>query len=200
VLIVALTGGIGSGKSLVSQYFAELGAQVVDADQLSRQVMERGTVGFDAVVATFGDAILRDGDIDRRALGELVFSTSAERRKLEAIVHPLVRAAFDSVVFQLRKDDLLIYEIPLLVETDSASRFDYVITVEADSKMRRERLKDRGMHESDVNARIAAQAGEEERAESADYVIRNDGSTDELLREVEFLWETVFPALKRAKT
>lgn len=200
MLIVALTGGIGSGKSLVSEYFAKLGAQVVDADQLSRQVIERGTAGFDAVVATFGDVILRDGDIDRRVLGEMVFSNESERRKLEAIVHPLVRDAFELAVSHLHGRDLLIYEIPLLVETDSASRFDYVITVEADLKIRRERLKDRGMHESDINARISAQANEEQRVESADYVIHNNGSADELLREVEFLWETVLPALQRAKT
>lgn len=200
MLIVALTGGIGSGKSLVSEYFAKLGAQVVDADQLSRQVIERGTAGFDAVVATFGDVILRDGDIDRRVLGEMVFSNESERRKLEAIVHPLVRDAFELAASHLHGRDLLIYEIPLLVETDSASRFDYVITVEADLKIRRERLKDRGMRESDINARISAQANEEQRVESADYVLHNNGSADELLREVEFLWETVLPALQRAKT
>ncbi|HEX7404549.1 MAG TPA: dephospho-CoA kinase [Candidatus Nanopelagicaceae bacterium] len=200
MLIVALTGGIGSGKSLVADSFANLGAQVLDADQLSREVIERGSSGFDQVVAAFGDAILRDGEIDRRVLGEIVFANLLMRRKLEAIVHPLVREAFESTVSQLQGRDLLIYEIPLLVETQAASRFDYVITVEAGSQVRRERLMERGMRSSEVEARISAQATSDQRIASADYVIWNDGTVDELLRKVEYLWESVLPLLQREKT
>ena len=200
MLIVALTGGIGSGKSLAAQYFADLGAQVIDADQLSREVVERGSAGFDEVVATFGDEILRDGDIDRHSLGELVFSNASARQKLEAIIHPLVRTAFDSAVSHIQGNEVLIYEIPLLVETDAAALFDYVITVESDLQVRTERLKDRGMRASEVEARISAQATSAERASSAHYVITNNGSADELLREVEYLWESVFPRLQRAKS
>jgi len=200
VLIVALTGGIGSGKSLVADYFASLGAQVLDADQLSRKVIERGSSGFDQVVAAFGDAILRDGEIDRRVLGEIVFANLLMMRKLEAIVHPLVREAFESTVSQLQGSDLLIYEIPLLVETQAVSRFDYVITVEAGPQVRRERLMERGMRSSEVEARISAQATSDQRIASADYVIWNDGTVDELLRKVEHLWESVLPLLQREKT
>ena len=200
MLIVALTGGIGSGKSLVAQYFAELGAQVIDADQLSRDVIERGSVGFDQVVATFGDGILRDGHIDRRVLGELVFSSTAQRQKLEAIIHPLVRDAFDLAVSHLRADDLLIYEIPLLVETGAASRFDYVIAVESDLPLRKQRLKDRGMLPPEIEARISAQATSDQREACADYVISNNGLADELLRAVEYLWESVLPLLQSEKS
>lgn len=200
MLIVALTGGIGSGKSLVAQYFAELGAHVIDADQLARAVIERGSAGFDEVVTAFGDDILRDGDIDRRALGELVFNDVPARKKLEAIIHPRVRAAFDSALARLHGVDVLIYEIPLLIETGAASRFDYVITVESDSEVRKQRLADRGMRESEIEARISAQATPDQRVSTAHYVITNNGSTDELLREVEYLWESVFPLLQREKS
>jgi len=200
VLIVALTGGIGSGKSLAAQYFADLGAQVIDADQLSREVIERGSSGFDEVVATFGDEILRDGDIDRRSLGELVFGDASARQKLEEIIHPLVRSAFNSAVSHIQGDQVIVYEIPLLVETESAALFDYVITVESDLEVRTERLKDRGMRATEIEARISAQATSAERVSGADYVITNNGSADELLREVEYLWESVFPRLKRVKS
>ena len=199
MLIVALTGGIGSGKSLAAQHFAELGAQVIDADQLARVAIERGSAGFDEVVATFGDEILRDGDIDRRLLGELVFNDAFARRKLEAIIHPLVRAAFELALSRTQGNGVLIYEIPLLVETDAASRFDYVVTVESDLEVRRQRLKDRGMREPEIEARICAQATSDQRVSSADYVIVNNGSTDELLHEVEHLWKSVFPLLQREK-
>lgn len=199
VLIVGLTGGIGSGKSLVGEYFAGLGAKVMDADELSRKVMERGSQGFDQVVAAFGDVILRDGDIDRRALAGQIFGNMAQRAKLEAIVHPLVREAFEEVAENLNGDDILVYEIPLLAETEAATRFDFVITVEADLSVRSERLKKRGMLASEIEGRIRAQATPEERMSVAGYVIVNDGTTDELLREVEYVWEKLLPALHREK-
>lgn len=200
MLIVALTGGIGSGKSVVARYFAELGAKVIDADQLAREVVERGSTGFDQVVAAFGDDILRNGDIDRRVLGDLVFNDLSRRRQLEAIIHPLVQSAFASAAASLGAHDVLIYEIPLLVETDAASRFDYVITVEADEPIRTGRLKARGMQPLDIQARMSAQATADQRIKTADYVIRNHGTLDDLLLEVEFLWESVLPTLEREKT
>jgi dephospho-CoA kinase len=200
MFIVALTGGIGSGKSLAAEYFARLGAAVLDADQLSREAIKRGSPGFDQVVAAFGDGILRDGDIDRHVLGERVFGNVSERKKLEAIVHPLVREAFDSAISHLQNHDLLIYEIPLLVETNAVSRFDYVITVEAAAELRRERLKDRGMLSVNVEARMTAQASSQQRIASADYVLWNDGTADELLRKVEHLWESVLPSINRAES
>lgn len=198
-LIVGLTGGIGSGKSLVGQYFAALGATVMDADDLARRVIERGSEGFDQVVAVFGDSVLRDGDIDRRALAEKIFGDAAQRVKLEEIIHPLVRDAFESRAASLDSHEILVYEIPLLAETGSAERFDFVITVESDLQVRTERLKARGMFSSQIDARIRAQATPEERMSVAGYVIANNGTTDELLREVEYVWEKILPSIQREK-
>jgi len=189
MLVVALTGGIGAGKSLVAQYFSELGATVVDADQLARVAIERGSAGFDEVLLRFGESILRDGDIDRKALAEIVFSDSAARSDLEAIIHPRVRELFSEVVADLAADEILIYEIPLLVESSAASNFDQVITVEADIEVRKERLRKRGMFISEIERRMAAQATREQREALADQIIVNDGDEDALLRKVENLWE-----------
>lgn len=191
MLVVALTGGIGSGKSTVAQNFAELGALVIDADQLARMAIERGSDGFAEVLLRFGDEIILNGDIDRKKLAEIVFSDEAARKDLEKIIHPRVQAIFAEAVEDLEHDDILIYEIPLLVETDAAEKFDYVITVEADMKLRKERLLKKGLYISQIEKRMAAQATQESREAIADYVIRNDGDEDSLLRQVENLWESV---------
>ena len=140
MLVIGLTGGIGSGKSLAAQYFAELGALVIDADQLARAAIERGTSGFDEVVSIFGDSILDNGDINRRALGELVFKDPSRKLELEAIIHPFVRSEFEAAVESLTGDQRLVYEIPLLYETNAADRFDLVITVESELDIRIQRL------------------------------------------------------------
>lgn len=189
--VIALTGGIGCGKSLAAQYFAELGALVIDADQLARAAIERGSQGFDEVVAYFGDSILNNGDIDRRALGELIFKNPEAKIKLEGIVHPFVRSEFEEAVASLKSDEVLVYEIPLLVETGAQDRFDLVITVESEMEIRIERLRQRGMHISEIQGRIAAQATREQRVEAADFLIENDGSEDELLRQVENIWDSL---------
>ena len=189
MLVVGLTGGIGSGKSLAAQFFAELGALVIDADQLARDAIERGSDGFDQLIATFGDSILTNGLVDRRALGELVFRDKDAKRKLEGIIHPIVRQEFEEAVQSLEKDQVLIYEIPLLFETKAMERFDYIVTVEADMQLRKERLLKKGLRISEIESRIAAQASREERTSIADQVFENNGSEDELLRSVENLWE-----------
>lgn len=189
MLVVALTGGIGAGKSLVAQYFSELGARVVDADQLSRIAIERGSKGFDEVVTRFGESILRNGDIDRKALGEIIFKDKSAKADLEAIIHPRVRELFFEVVNDLAADEILIYEIPLLVETGAASNFDQIITVEADLEIRKSRLLRRGMFSSEIESRLAAQASPSEREAVATHVIENSGDEDQLLRKVENLWE-----------
>ena len=194
--IIALTGGIGAGKSLVAQYFSELGARVVDADQLSRVAIERGSEGFDEVLLRFGESILRDGDIDRKALAEIIFADPSARADLEAIIHPRVRELFNDAVADLAPDETLIYEIPLLVESKAAANFDLVITVEADLEIRKERLRKRGMFISEIERRIAAQASREEREAQADHVITNDGDEDALLRSVENLWEDLLGQAK----
>ena len=189
MLVVGLTGGIGSGKSLAAQFFAELGALVIDADQLARDAIERGSEGFDELIATFGDSILNNGLVDRRALGELVFRDSEAKTKLEGIIHPIVRREFEEAVQSLEKDQVLIYEIPLLFETKARERFDYIVTVEADMQLRKDRLLKKGLRNSEIESRIAAQASREERMSIADQVFENNGSEDELLRSVENLWE-----------
>jgi dephospho-CoA kinase len=189
--VIALTGGIGCGKSLAAQYFAELGALVIDADQLARAAIERGSAGFDEVVALFGDSILRDGNIDRRALGEIIFKDPKAKVALENIIHPFVRREFEEAVASLKGDDVLVYEIPLLYETSAHARFDIVITVESEMENRIARLRGRGMHISEIEGRIAAQATREQRIEVSDFLIENDGSEDELLRQVENIWDSL---------
>lgn len=189
MLIVALTGGIGSGKSLAAQYFSELGARVVDADQLARVAIERGSEGFDEVALRFGEAIMRNGDIDRKALGEIIFTDPKAKVDLEEIIHPRVRELFADVVADLKPDEILIYEIPLLVETGAAANFDLIVTIEADLEMRKDRLRKRGMFISEIEKRIAQQASREDREAIADFVLINDGDEDALLRAVENLWE-----------
>jgi dephospho-CoA kinase len=191
MLVVALTGGIGAGKSTVAQNFAELGALVIDADQLARMAIERGSDGFDEVLLRFGDEIILNGDIDRKKLAEIVFSDESARKDLEKIIHPRVQAIFAEVVADLEQDDILIYEIPLLVETDASEKFDYIITVEADMELRKARLLKKGLYISQIEKRIAAQATQESREAIADTVIYNDGDEDSLLRQVENLWESV---------
>ena len=189
--VIGLTGGIGCGKSLVAQFFAELGALVVDADQLARAAIERGSAGFDEVIATFGDSILLNGEINRKVLGELVFKDSAARGKLEAIIHPLVRKEFKDAVASLKDNEVLVYEIPLIVETNAQNHFDMVITVESEYENRVERLRARGLHLSEIDLRIASQATRAQREEVADFVIENNGTHDELLRQVENIWDSI---------
>ena len=187
MLRVALTGGIGSGKSLVGEILEELGALVIDSDQLAREVIERGSPGYEEVVTAFGDSILSEGQIDRSKLAAVVFRESDLRKKLESIIHPLVREAAEKLARKLPSGAILINQIPLLVESDGAKRFDYVVTVSADEEIRRERLRLRGLKDYEITQRIAAQVSDLEREKIANYIIRNDGSIDELTRAVEEL-------------
>ncbi len=188
MLKVALTGGIGSGKSTVADFLDELGAYVIDSDQLARDVVERGTPGYEAVLAAFGDGILANGEIDRAKLAEIVFKDATARATLESIIHPLVRDAAEKMVKSLPADAVLINQIPLLVETDGAKRFDFVITVSADEDIRRRRLIERGMKDYEITKRLAAQVNDGAREAIAHSVIRNNGSIDELRQLVEELW------------
>ena len=189
MLSVALTGGIGSGKSTVAEIFEELGALVIDSDQLARDVIERGTSGYDAVLSRFGDSILKEGEIDRSALGAIVFADEKARKDLEGIIHPLVRERSEKIASRAGDSQIVINQIPLLVETSGAKRFDFVITVEADLEIRRERLRARGMKDYEISRRISAQASDDERKAIANIVITNNGSLDELTREVERVWD-----------
>ena len=196
--VVGLTGGIGSGKSLAAQFFSQLGALVIDADQLARSVIERGSEGFDEVLLRFGDTVLKNGDIDRVALGQNIFENPQAKKDLEEIIHPRIRAEFEEAVASLNPGQIMVYEIPLLVETNAADRFDFVITVESDADLRKQRLRARGMFHSDIEKRMASQATEEQRRAIADCVLTNDGSEDELLRQVENVWEsTILPRAQK---
>ena len=187
MLRVALTGGIGSGKSLVGEILEELGALVIDSDQLAREVIERGSPGYEEVVNAFGDSILSEGQIDRSKLAAVVFNETDLRKKLESIIHPLVREAAEKLAKKLPSGAILINQIPLLVESDGAKRFDYVVTVSADEEIRRERLRLRGLKDYEITQRMAAQVSDSEREKIANYIIRNNGSIDELTRAVEAL-------------
>jgi dephospho-CoA kinase len=189
MLVVGLTGGIGAGKSLVARNFSDFGAVVVDADHLARIAIQKGSSGFAEVVARFGDSILKNGDIDRKSLADIVFKDSSARADLEAITHPRIRALFKQAVEALGPHDILIYEIPLLVETSAGDNFDFIVTVEAPLEIRKKRLQERGMKSSDIEQRIGAQAPEQGRVQVAHAVITNDGDEDHLLRSVENLWE-----------
>ena len=188
MLKVALTGGIGSGKSTVAEFFDELGAFVIDSDQLARDVVERGTPGYEAVLAAFGDDILTDGEINRAKLAEIVFKDAAARATLESIIHPLVRVAAEKTVRNLPSDAVVINQIPLLVETDGAKRFDFVITVSADEDVRRRRLIERGMKDYEITKRLAAQVDDTAREAIAHFVIRNNSSIEELRQAIQVLW------------
>jgi len=190
MLKVALTGGIGSGKSLVGEYLEELGAVVIDSDELARSVIERGSPGYEEVLAVFGDEILSEGEIDRKKLAARVFSDEPARKQLEAIIHPRVRETAEKLTRNLGADAIVVNQIPLLFETDGAKRFDYVITVECAEGIRVERLKERGMKEYEISKRMQAQASDEQRASIADFVLKNEGSIDQLQREVQKMWES----------
>lgn len=188
---MALTGGIGSGKSTVARMLAERGATVIEADDLARRAIEPGSDGMVKVIDRFGPGVVAgDGSVDRAGLASVVFADDAARRDLEAIVHPEVARLLAEEVARLRDGDaVVVYEVPLLVETGIAPAFDVVATVSADADVRTDRLRaDRGMTEESVRERIRAQASDGAREAIADEVIRNDGPLEELERQVEALW------------
>ena len=189
MLIVALTGGIGSGKSTVGQIFGDLGAIVTDSDQLARDVVERGTTGFDQIIAAFGDEVLKNGDLNRAALADLVFKDPAKRKQLEQITHPLIRKAFAKIVESANGDSIVVNQIPLLVESNHDYKFDHVITVSASEAVRIERLLKRGMNLTQIQQRLQAQSNDAQREKISDSIIRNDNTQADLLSEVEKVWE-----------
>ena len=191
MLIVALTGGIGSGKTMVGEIFDELGALVVDSDQLAREVVERGSKGFDLIVTEFGDEILKNGDLDRAALASLIFKDPKKRTRLEEITHPLIRQSFAKIVSSAGSDSIIINQIPLLVESKHDYKFDHVITISAPEKIRTERLLKRGLTLTQIEQRMKAQATDTQREVISDTVLVNDKSEQELLAQVEKVWESL---------
>ena len=191
MLLIALTGGIGAGKSSAGSLLARLGAVHVSADQIARDILERGEEGYNRVLAHFGDQILLNGEIDRKKLAEIIFQDSTERVALEEIMHPLIQKRFREIQSELPIESVLVYEIPLLAENPTRiSEFDLVLTIETSDELRRQRLLDRGMSEDQATARISSQASDEARRKIAHYVIENNGNKEAFLRALEEWWVT----------
>lgn len=191
MLKVGLTGGIGAGKSEVSRLLVSYGALLVDADKIAREVVEPGTPGLDAVVDAFGPGVLTaDGRLDRPKLGALVFSDADKRATLNAIVHPLVRARSVELESAAGEGDIVVHDVPLLVESELTGLFDTVVVVDASPETQLDRLvRLRGMAESEARSRMAAQATRERRTAAADLVIDNDGPLEKLEPQVRAVWE-----------
>ncbi|MCM0674418.1 dephospho-CoA kinase [Micromonospora phytophila] len=190
MLMVGLTGGIGSGKSAVAARLAERGAVVIDADRVAREVVAPGTEGLAEIVAAFSERVLDPaGALDRAALGAVVFADESARRRLEAITHPRVRARTAALVAAAAPDAVVVNDVPLLVEVGLAPTYHLVVVVQAAVATRLARLaRDRGMERAEAERRIAAQADDARRRAAADVVLTNDGSLAELHAAVDALW------------
>ena len=190
MLLIGLTGGIGSGKTTVARMLASRGAVVLDSDQLARAAVEPGTPGFDAVVTRFGgDVVCDDGSLDRAAVASIVFADAAARADLEAIVHPEVRRHIaEAVAARADTDDVVVVDSPLLIETGAHEGFPVIVVVTAPVDARIARLATQGMSEGDVRARMAAQMPLEEKARHADVLLDNGGTERELEAQVDRLW------------
>ena len=190
---VGLTGGIASGKSTVASILVELGAVLIDGDALAREVVARGTPGLAQVIAEFGDELLTpEGDLDRPALGRIVFSDQAARKRLEGITHPLIFERYAELEAAAGPDDLVVHDIPLLAESGRADTFDEVIVVDAPRELQVERMvRDRGWTREEAESRIAAQASREDRLAIATYVIDNTGTLEDLRRRVTEVFEVL---------
>ncbi len=186
MLLVGLTGGIASGKSTVSGLLAELGAVVIDSDRLAREVVAAGTPGLARVVEEFGPEVLTaDGELDRPAVGAIVFADPDRRAVLEGIIHPLVRERSEQLRAAAGPDDLVVHDIPLLVETGQAGAFDAVLVVDVPEALQVQRMvADRGWSPEEALSRIAAQASRADRLAAATHVLDNTGSLAELREHV----------------
>jgi dephospho-CoA kinase len=195
MLLVGLTGNIGSGKSTVAQLLSERGATIIDSDVLARRAVEQGTAAFDKIVARWGaDILAPDGHLDRSALRRVVFSDQEQLEELNQIVHPEVERLRSRLVEQARhrKDRIVVCDIPLLFERHMTDRFDRIILVDAHRAVRLERLvKDRGLDETEAMEMIAAQMPAELKRARADFVIDNDGTLTQLERRVQDVWSAL---------
>ena len=194
-MLIALTGGIGSGKSTVARRWVELGATEVDADVLAREVVEPGTPGLKQVVSAFGSEVLTaDGSLDRAALAKIAFSSDEKRKQLEGVLHPLIQE------LALRKVSgvagIVVYTIPLFVESNSKLSFDKIVAISCDEDVRVRRLvESRGMSDAEARSRILAQASDSDREAVADIVIDSNCSIQELLAKAD----SVFQSFEGAK-
>ncbi|MGV8857165.1 dephospho-CoA kinase [Rhodoglobus sp.] len=195
--LLALTGGIASGKSTVAQRWKQHGAVVVDADALAREVVEPGSRVLDVIAHRFGPGVLsEDGSLNRAALGNIIFRDSQAREDLNAITHPaigrLAQRHFDDAA-RLNPDAIIVYDIPLLVESaQSLDRFEFVVTVEAEPEVRIQRLiEHRGMSQSEARGRVESQATSQDRRAVADFVIETNGSLDDTEHQADQVWSRI---------
>jgi dephospho-CoA kinase len=206
VYIVGLTGGIASGKSTVAKQLVSLGAVHIDADVLSREAVEPGSVGLAAVREAFGTGVIReDGSLDRPALGAIVFADPDARLKLESIIHPYVHSRTDELIREAEATDpaaVIVYDVPLLVEAKRELSFDLVVVTQAPAETRIQRLvENRGMAREEAERRIGSQASDAERLAVADVVIDTSGALEHTAEQVDELWRDVAArALDRSRS
>ena len=182
--------GIGAGKSSAGSLLARLGAIHISADQLAREVLERGEEGFNQVVAEFGDEILTNGAIDRGKLAEIIFNDSSKRDLLEEITHPLIAKRFLRIKNSLPENAVVVYEIPLLAEKPERARdFDFIVTIETSQELRLERLQGRGLTRDQAIGRMAHQTSDKNLREISHHVIENNGDIEALLTALEEWWD-----------
>jgi len=195
MILVGLTGNIGSGKSSVATLLAEHGATIVDADVLARRAVELGTPAYERIVARWGSAVLSpDGHLDRAALRRIVFADPQQLEELNRIVHPEVERLGNELIdaARARGDRIVVCDVPLLFERHMTDRFDRILLVDADRAIRLERLvKDRGLRETEAMEMIAAQMPAELKRARADFIIDNNGSLAQLERRVDDVWNAL---------
>ncbi len=191
--LIGLTGGIAAGKSTVARRWVESGAIEIDADQVARQVVEPGTPGLKAIVENFGSDILTEsGELDRKALGKLIFSDQDKRELLNSILHPAIKERTRQLLSEMPEQAIVVYNVPLLVEAAVDHAFDLVVTVEAPEEEQIRRLvRNRGLTEADARNRIAAQAKPVERAARADRILNSNQDINLLLRDADVLWREI---------
>ncbi len=191
--LIGLTGGIAAGKSTVARRWVESGAIEIDADQVARQVVEPGTPGLKAIVEKFGsDLLTESGELDRKALGKLIFSEPVKRELLNSILHPLIKERTRQLLSEMPEQAIVVYNVPLLVEAAVDHAFDLVVTVEAPEEEQIRRLvRNRGLTETDARNRIAAQAKPVERAARADRILNSNQDINLLLRDADALWREI---------
>lgn len=191
-----MTGGIGAGKSTAAARFGELGARIIDHDQLARRVVEPGSAALADIVGEFGDRVVTGGQLDRASLAAIVFTDEHARARLEEIIHPYVRAAASAADRQARGEgvSVVVHDIPLLVETGQGGDFDLVVCVTAPLSTRVSRLQDgRGLTHEEAMSRVLAQASDEERAAVCDVDLDGAGTSEQLRAQVDDFWSTHLP-------
>lgn len=190
--LIGLTGGIASGKSTVAKCWVDLGGIEIDADQLARDVVQPGQPALDEIRSAFGDEVFAGAELDRAALGRIVFADSEKRKQLESIVHPRVKAAASQAIAQLPRESIVIYNVPLLVEASVDLPFNKIVTVEAPAEKQIQRLiEHRGMPRDEAEKRVAAQASPAQRANVADVILNSNQDIHLLLHDATALWRQI---------